>query len=67
MKEKGNIYEIQRHPTTAVLSFQEGGHIVALIEVAEVGSTVHEHILANLNQQCIQASAPESAEVRGEL
>ena len=42
-------------------------HIVALIEVDEVGSTVQKHILANPNELCVQVSAPESTGVREEL
>jgi pimeloyl-ACP methyl ester carboxylesterase len=51
-------------PDARLLSFQKGGHIVALIEVDEVGSTVQKHILANPNELRIQVSAPESTGVR---
>ena len=47
-------------PHARLLSFQKGGHIVALIEVDEVGSTVQKHVLANPNELCVQVSAPES-------
>jgi hypothetical protein len=36
-------------------------HIVALIEVDGVGSTVQKHIIANINELCTQVPAPESA------
>jgi pimeloyl-ACP methyl ester carboxylesterase len=54
-------------PDVRLLSFRKGGHIVALIEADEVGSTIQKHVLANLNERCVLVSTPESAEVRGEL
>jgi pimeloyl-ACP methyl ester carboxylesterase len=50
-------------PDARLLSFQKGGHIVALIEVDEVGSTVKKHILANPNELYAQVPAPESTGV----
>jgi pimeloyl-ACP methyl ester carboxylesterase len=50
-------------PDTHLLSFQKGGHIVALIEVDEVSSAVQKHILANSNDLRFQIPAPESTEV----
>ena len=46
-------------PDARLLSFQKGGHIVALIEVDEVGSTVQQHILANPNKLYAQVPTPE--------
>jgi pimeloyl-ACP methyl ester carboxylesterase len=54
-------------PDAHLLSFQEGGHIVSLIEADEVGSTVQKHIIANTNELCAQVPAPESAGVLEEL
>ena len=50
-------------PDTRLLSFQKGGHIVALIEADEVGSTVQKHILANPNELYAQVPTPESTGV----
>jgi pimeloyl-ACP methyl ester carboxylesterase len=50
-------------PDARLLSFQKGGHIVALIEVDEVGSTVQKHIIANPNELYAQVPTPESTGV----
>jgi hypothetical protein len=61
------VLEMVERKAGGVLSFQKGGHIVALIEGDEFGSTVQKHILANPNELYAQVSASESTRVREEL
>ena len=53
-------------PDARLLSFQKGGHIVALIEAEDVGSTVQKHLLANAGELFAQVPTPELTGVRVE-
>jgi pimeloyl-ACP methyl ester carboxylesterase len=50
-------------PDAYLLRFQNGGHIVALIEVEKVREAVQQHILAHAGEMFAQVPTPESAGV----